>query len=82
MYRKCGYAHPQRASSPAVELGLSNSKLEGLNSKMRLINRRGYGFHSAAAVIAMIYLAVAGFPSSYPQKGDTPGSGLWCPVSS
>jgi hypothetical protein len=40
----------------AVELGLSNSKLEGLNSKIRLINHRGYGHHSAAALIAMIYL--------------------------
>lgn len=40
----------------AVELELSNSKLEGLNSKIRLINHRGYGHHSAAAVIAMIYL--------------------------
>jgi transposase len=39
----------------AVELGLSNSRLEGLNSKIRLINHRGYGHHSAAAVVAMIY---------------------------
>ena len=31
----------------AIELGLSNSKLEGLNSKIRLINHRGYGHHSA-----------------------------------
>jgi transposase len=38
----------------AVELGLSNSKLEGLNSKIRLINHRGYGHHSATALIAMI----------------------------
>jgi hypothetical protein len=38
----------------AVELGLSNSKLEGLNSKVRLINHRGYGHHSAAALIAMV----------------------------
>lgn len=37
----------------AVELGLANSKLEGLNSKIRLINHRGYGHHSAAAVIAI-----------------------------
>jgi transposase len=35
----------------AVELGLSNSKLEGLNSKIRLINHRGYGHHTATAVI-------------------------------
>ena len=40
----------------AVELELSNSKLEGLNSKIRLINHRGYGHHCAAALIAMIYL--------------------------
>ncbi len=40
----------------AIELGLSNSKLEGINSKIRLINHRGYGHHSAAALIAMIYL--------------------------
>ena len=44
----------------AAELGLSNSKLEGLNSKIRLINHRGYGHHSAAAVIAMIYLCCGG----------------------
>jgi transposase len=35
----------------AVELGLSNSKLEGLNSKVRLINHRGYGHHSTAAEV-------------------------------
>ncbi|MBK5229133.1 MAG: ISL3 family transposase, partial [Actinobacteria bacterium] len=40
----------------AVELGLSNSKLEGINSKIRLINHRGYGHHSAAALLSMIYL--------------------------
>ncbi|MCA1681165.1 MAG: ISL3 family transposase, partial [Actinobacteria bacterium] len=44
----------------AVELGLSNSKLEGLNSKIRLINHRGYGHHSAAALISMIYLCCGG----------------------
>jgi transposase len=31
----------------AVDLGLSNSKLEGLNSKIRLINHRGSGPHAA-----------------------------------
>src|SRR5262249_61815927 len=40
----------------AVELGLSNSKLEGLNSKIRLINHRGYGHHSPPPAIALIYL--------------------------
>ena len=50
----------------AVELGLSNSKLEGLNSKIRLINHRGYGHHSAAAVIAMIYLCCGGITVELP----------------
>lgn len=50
----------------AVDLGLSNSKLEGLNSKIRLINHRGYGHHSAAAVIAMIYLCCSGLTIELP----------------
>jgi len=39
----------------AVQLNLSNSQLEGLNSKIPLINHRDDGYHSAAAVIAMVY---------------------------
>jgi transposase len=50
----------------AVELGLSNSKLEGLNSKIRLINHRGYGHHTAAALIAMIYLCAGGVTVELP----------------
>jgi transposase len=50
----------------AVELGLSNSKLEGLNSNIRLINHRGYGHHSAAALIAMIYLCCGGITIELP----------------
>jgi len=49
----------------AVDLGLSNSKLEGLNSKIRLINHRGYGNHSAAAVIAMIYPCCSGLTNDH-----------------
>jgi transposase len=52
----------------AVDLGLSNSKLEGLNSKIRLINHRGYGHHSAAAVIAMIYLCCSGLTVTLPTE--------------
>ncbi|HUX04680.1 MAG TPA: ISL3 family transposase [Acidimicrobiales bacterium] len=50
----------------AVELNLSNSKLEGLNSKIRLINHRGYGHHSAEAVIAMVYLCCGGLTIELP----------------
>jgi transposase len=52
----------------AVELGLSNSKLEGLNSKIRLINHRGYGHHSATALISMIYLCCGGIVVQLPTE--------------
>lgn len=52
----------------AIELGLSNSKLEGLNSKIRLINHRGYGHHSAEALIAMIYLCCGGITVELPTR--------------
>jgi transposase len=50
----------------AVQLSLSNSKLEGLNSKIRLINHRGYGHHTPTAVIAMIYLCRSGLTITLP----------------
>ncbi len=56
----------------AIELGLSNSKLEGLNSKIRLINHRGYGHHSAVAVIAMIYLCCGGITVELPTDRVLP----------
>jgi len=52
----------------AIELGLSNSKLEGLNSKVRLINHRGYGHHTPAALIAMIYLCCGGLTIQLPTE--------------
>lgn len=52
----------------AVELGLSNSRLEGNNSKIRLINHRGYGHHTPAAVIAMIYLCCGGVTIELPTE--------------
>lgn len=52
----------------AIELDLSNSKLEGLNSKIRLINHRGYGHHTAAALIAMTYLCCGGITVQLPTE--------------
>ncbi len=40
----------------AIRLGLSNGRLEGLNSRIRLISHRSFGFHSAAPLIALVYL--------------------------
>ena len=51
----------------AIRLGLSNGRLEGLNSKIRLISHRSFGFHSAAALIALIYLCCAGVVIDLPR---------------
>ena len=42
------------AIAAAVQLGLSNSRLEGINAKIRLIERRGHG-----NLTAMTYLYLA-----------------------
>ena len=45
-----------------VRSGLSNGRTEGLNGKARTITRRAYGFHSAAALIALLMLCCSGLP--------------------
>lgn len=50
----------------AVRLGLSNGRLEGLNSKVRLISHRSFGFHSAAPLIALVYLCCGGIEIDLP----------------
>ncbi|MDQ6805663.1 MAG: ISL3 family transposase, partial [Actinomycetota bacterium] len=52
----------------AIELEISNGRLEALNSKVRLISHRAYGFHSANALIAMIYLCCAGITIGLPHR--------------
>lgn len=52
----------------AIELGISNGRLEALNSKVRLLSHRAYGFHSADALIAMIYLCCAGIQIALPHR--------------
>jgi transposase len=39
----------------AIRLGLNNGRLEGLNSRIRLISHRSFGFHSPDPLIALIY---------------------------
>jgi len=43
-----------------IATGLSNGLIEGLNGKIRTITRRAYGFHSAANLIAFIFLCCTG----------------------
>jgi transposase len=39
---------------------MTNGLAEGMNNKIRLLSHRAYGFHSAASLIATIYLCCAG----------------------
>ena len=52
----------------AVELGISNALIEGINAKIRLINARGYGHHSAQTLTSMIYLCLGGLHPQLPTK--------------
>lgn len=52
----------------AIELAINNGRLEGLNSRVRLISHRAHGFHSANALIAMIYLCCAGLQIPLPHR--------------
>jgi transposase len=51
----------------AIRLGLSNGRLEGLNSKIRLISHRAFGFHSADPLIALVYLCCAAVTIELPR---------------
>lgn len=43
-----------------VDSRLTNARLEGMNNKIRLLSHRAFGFHSAAPLIATIYLCCSG----------------------
>jgi transposase len=43
----------------AIEHGLSNARVEQVNTQIRLLTRRAYGFHSPHALIALAMLSLA-----------------------
>lgn len=49
-----------------VKLGLSNSRLEGINAKIRLINARAFGYHSVHSLMNAIYLDLGGISIKLP----------------
>lgn len=51
-----------------VRLGFSNSRLEGINAKIRLINRRGYGHPNWQNLAAMIHLCLGGITVPLPTQ--------------
>jgi transposase len=52
----------------AVRLGLANARVEGLNNRVRLITRRGFGFHSADAVAALVLLSCGPITLTLPHE--------------
>ena len=51
-----------------LEHGLSNALVESINTKIRLITRTAYGFHSAPALIAMAMLTLGGHRPTLPTR--------------
>jgi len=76
--QSCGLPHFQRLAATlerfregildAIRLGLSNGRLEGLNSKVRLLSHRAFGFHSAQALIGLVYLCCGGLEVELPLR--------------
>ena len=51
----------------AIGHGLSNARVEAINTQIRMITRRAYGFHSASALIALAMLSLAGLCPPLPR---------------
>ena len=52
----------------ALEHRISNGRVEGLNTKVRLLVRRAYGFHSADAALALVMLACGPITLTLPHE--------------
>lgn len=50
----------------AVELGLANTRLEGINGHIRVIQRRSHGLTSPRSLASMIYLCLGGIAIELP----------------
>jgi transposase len=51
----------------AIEHGLSNARVEQVNTQIRMITRRAFGFHSPSALIALAMLSLAGLCPPLPR---------------
>jgi Transposase len=56
----------------ALQHGLSNARVEQVNTQLRLIIRRGFGFHSYHAPVALAMLALGGLCPSLPGRWHHP----------
>ena len=52
----------------AITNGLSNARVEAINTQIRLITRRAFGFHTPEALIALAMLSLAGLCPPLPGR--------------
>jgi len=58
----------------AIRLGLSNGRVEAMNSTVRLLSHRSRGFRSLSSLVAMIQLVCGGIPVRLPANGALVGT--------
>jgi len=51
----------------AIEHGLSNARVEAINTQIRMLTRRAFGFHSPGTLIALAMLSLAGLCPPLPR---------------
>jgi transposase len=54
-----------------VKERLTNGIVEGINNRLRMIARRAFGFHSAEALMSMLFLCCGGIQLHPPLPGST-----------
>lgn len=52
----------------AIRHGLSNARVEAINTQIRLIVRRAFGFHSPQALIFLAMLKLGGLCPPLPRR--------------
>jgi transposase len=57
------------AIEATLETGLSNARTESTNTKIRLLTRVAFGFHSPDALIGLAMLSLGGTPPVLPGRG-------------
>lgn len=60
--------HQRPGIEAALRHGLSNARTEQVNTQIRLITRRGFGYHSPWAVIALAMLSLGGLCPPLPGR--------------
>jgi transposase len=69
-FRAVGERVERHRDSIAATLrhGLSNARVEAMNTRVRLLTRIAFGFHSAGALVALLFLSLGGFCPALPGR--------------